>query len=223
MQATGAPVISFDEFVHARMPHLLRLGRALTGDEERGADLVREVTLPKVSQATQMADVLPDSRVVLYDTTTTISASAEKVVVGDGTTWHRYRIPCFTVPDLFGGDPSTRGPSCGFFRTPSQIEGQPLPTSTGKTTIGSSADLGTVPIAGQPVGHVRTLYVSGHHAVVYSPDGRQTAHLSLTPDETIGQLAVSGRHAVLATSGGRLFASDDGGITWRLLPPQDLL
>jgi hypothetical protein len=58
---------------------------------------------------------------------------------------------------------------------------------------------------------------------VYSPDGRQTAHLSLTPDETIGQLAVSGRHAVLATSGGRLFASDDGGITWRLLPPQALL
>ena len=47
---TGVQVITFDEFVHARLPHLLRFGRALTGDEERGADLVQDAlvrVLPK--------------------------------------------------------------------------------------------------------------------------------------------------------------------------------
>jgi RNA polymerase sigma-70 factor (sigma-E family) len=33
---------SFDDFVRARLPHLLRFGRALTGDEHRGADLVQD-------------------------------------------------------------------------------------------------------------------------------------------------------------------------------------
>ena len=33
---------AFDAFVAARLPHLLRLGRALTGDEQRGADLVQD-------------------------------------------------------------------------------------------------------------------------------------------------------------------------------------
>jgi RNA polymerase sigma-70 factor (sigma-E family) len=50
VQATGAQVITFDEFVRARLPHLLRLGRALTGDEQRGADLVQDAlirVLPK--------------------------------------------------------------------------------------------------------------------------------------------------------------------------------
>jgi RNA polymerase sigma-70 factor (sigma-E family) len=32
----------FDDFVRARMTHLLRFGRALTGDEQRGADLVQD-------------------------------------------------------------------------------------------------------------------------------------------------------------------------------------
>jgi RNA polymerase sigma-70 factor (sigma-E family) len=33
---------SFDDFVRARLPQLLRLGRALTGDEHRAADLVQD-------------------------------------------------------------------------------------------------------------------------------------------------------------------------------------
>ena len=33
---------AFDAFVAARLPHLLKLGRALTGDEQRGADLVQD-------------------------------------------------------------------------------------------------------------------------------------------------------------------------------------
>lgn len=32
----------FEAFVHARLPHLLKFGRALAGDEERGADLVQD-------------------------------------------------------------------------------------------------------------------------------------------------------------------------------------
>ena len=32
-------VVTFDDFVHARLSDLLRFGRALTGDEHRGADL----------------------------------------------------------------------------------------------------------------------------------------------------------------------------------------
>ena len=33
---------SFDDFVHARLPHLLRFGRALTGSEHAAADLVQD-------------------------------------------------------------------------------------------------------------------------------------------------------------------------------------
>jgi RNA polymerase sigma-70 factor (sigma-E family) len=33
---------AFDAFVRARLPHLLRLGRALTGSEQAGADLVQD-------------------------------------------------------------------------------------------------------------------------------------------------------------------------------------
>jgi RNA polymerase sigma-70 factor (sigma-E family) len=33
---------AFDAFVSARLPHLLKLGRALAGDEQRGADLVQD-------------------------------------------------------------------------------------------------------------------------------------------------------------------------------------
>jgi RNA polymerase sigma-70 factor (sigma-E family) len=45
-------VTTFDDFVRARLPHLLRFGRALTGDEHRGADLVQDAlerALPKWS------------------------------------------------------------------------------------------------------------------------------------------------------------------------------
>jgi RNA polymerase sigma-70 factor (sigma-E family) len=38
----GRGVTSFDDFVRARLPELLRFGRALTGDEHRGADLVQD-------------------------------------------------------------------------------------------------------------------------------------------------------------------------------------
>lgn len=38
----GREVTSFDDFVRARLPELLRFGRALTGDEHRGADLVQD-------------------------------------------------------------------------------------------------------------------------------------------------------------------------------------
>lgn len=33
---------AFTEFVTARLPHLLKVGRALAGDEQRGADLVQD-------------------------------------------------------------------------------------------------------------------------------------------------------------------------------------
>jgi len=33
---------AFDEFVHARLPRLLRFGHALTGDPHSGADLVQD-------------------------------------------------------------------------------------------------------------------------------------------------------------------------------------
>jgi RNA polymerase sigma-70 factor (sigma-E family) len=42
MPSTGAQVVTFDDFVRARLPQLVRFGRALTGDEERGADLVQD-------------------------------------------------------------------------------------------------------------------------------------------------------------------------------------
>ncbi len=50
MQSTRRQVVTFDDFVHARFAGLLRFGRALTGDEDRGADLVQDAlarTLPR--------------------------------------------------------------------------------------------------------------------------------------------------------------------------------
>ncbi|HEX4472601.1 MAG TPA: SigE family RNA polymerase sigma factor [Nocardioides sp.] len=44
---------TFDDFVRARLPQLLRFGRALTGDDHRGADLVQDAlerALPKWSR-----------------------------------------------------------------------------------------------------------------------------------------------------------------------------
>ena len=52
-RAVEEGVRSFDDFVRARLPHLLRFGRALTGDEHRGADLVQDAlerTLPRWSR-----------------------------------------------------------------------------------------------------------------------------------------------------------------------------
>jgi RNA polymerase sigma-70 factor (sigma-E family) len=50
VKPTERRVVTFDDFVRARLPYLLRLGRALTGDEHRGADLVQDAlerALPK--------------------------------------------------------------------------------------------------------------------------------------------------------------------------------
>jgi RNA polymerase sigma-70 factor (sigma-E family) len=50
MQRTQAQVVTFDDFVRARLSELTRFGRALTGDEQRGADLVQDAlvrVLPK--------------------------------------------------------------------------------------------------------------------------------------------------------------------------------
>jgi RNA polymerase sigma-70 factor (sigma-E family) len=41
-QSTDRNVVTFDDFVRARLTHLLKFGRALTGDEHRGADLVQD-------------------------------------------------------------------------------------------------------------------------------------------------------------------------------------
>jgi RNA polymerase sigma-70 factor (sigma-E family) len=42
VQRIEQQAVTFDDFVQARLPSLLRLGRALTGDEHRGADLVQD-------------------------------------------------------------------------------------------------------------------------------------------------------------------------------------
>jgi RNA polymerase sigma-70 factor (sigma-E family) len=41
-QRTEQEVVTFDDFVRGRLSSLLRFGRALTGDEHRGADLVQD-------------------------------------------------------------------------------------------------------------------------------------------------------------------------------------
>lgn len=182
-----------------------------------GSDDWVPVTLPKLPASVQMLNVLPDSRVVLGGVDP-VGGGIERVVVGDGTTWHRFAVPCYSVPELFGGHPSTRGQRCGLVRIAGRFEGQDLVSTIGEAATGSSADLGMVTSPGHPVGQVRSLYVSGHRAVVYSPNGRETAHLALAPHETLRQLAITGDQAVLSTSNARVFASDDGGLTWKQLP-----
>jgi len=53
VKQTRGEVVEFDDFVRARLPDLLRFGRALTGDEHRGADLVQDAlvrALPRWSR-----------------------------------------------------------------------------------------------------------------------------------------------------------------------------
>lgn len=193
-------------------PQRARLWRSPVGSE----DWVR-VRLPKLPPQAQMQNVLPDSRVVL-GVLGVVKNSVQRVVVGDGTTWHRYGIPCYPVPELLGGQPSTRGEACGFARVAGTPEGGSLASAGQALPTGSRVDLGMVTTPGHPVGPVRSLYVSGDRAVVYSPDGREQAHIALAGHETIQQLATSGDHAVLSTSLGHVFASDDGGLTWSRVP-----
>jgi RNA polymerase sigma-70 factor (sigma-E family) len=54
-RAMGGDTEAFDVFVRARLPHLLRFGRALTGSEHAGADLVQDAlerTLMRWSKVT---------------------------------------------------------------------------------------------------------------------------------------------------------------------------
>lgn len=181
-----------------------------------GSDDWTRVTPPNLPPHTQLENVLADSRVVLGGLTLA-RGSAPKVVVGDGTTWHRYSVPCYQVPELFGGQPSTQAELCGFAQTPGAMEGQPLVFS-GASPSGSSVELGMTTTSGSPVGQVRVLYSSGRRAVIYGPQGRTPAHLDLAQHELIQHFAITGEQAVLSTDRGRVFTSSDGGITWTLLP-----
>ena len=42
MQRAQVQVVTFDDFVRARLAELTKFGHALTGDEHRGADLVQD-------------------------------------------------------------------------------------------------------------------------------------------------------------------------------------
>jgi hypothetical protein len=180
-----------------------------------GSDTWTRIQLPKVPKTVQMENVLPDSRVVLGNPLGVVRNATQHVVVGDGTTWHRYSVPCYQVPQLLGGEPSTRGGACGLVLLPGRFEGQPL-VSSGTAPTGSSVDVGMVTTPDRPVGPVRTLYVAGSRAVVYGPDGRSPAHLDLATHEVVRQFAIIGDQAVLSTSRNRVFRSEDGGYTWTL-------
>lgn len=70
---------AFDAFVRARLPHLLRFGRALTGSEHAGADLVQDA-LERTSGGLTLI--------------TTFGGSAGDRLVGStdgGSTWHAVR------------------------------------------------------------------------------------------------------------------------------------
>jgi photosystem II stability/assembly factor-like uncharacterized protein len=134
-------------------------------------------------------------------------------VVGDGTSWHRYTLPCYRVPELFGGDPSTRGKVCGTFQLPWGLGNPGGMAHRGHRLNGSQVEIGMTAEAGQPVGAVLKLYVHDDHAVVYGPEGADPARLELGRDQ-ISTFAIAGSQAVLSTDHGRVFTSTDGGYTW---------
>ena len=88
-----------------------------------GSDDWARVTLPNLPATPQLENVLPDSRVVLGGAGP-LRGNTLRVVVGDGSTWHRFGIPCYSAPQLFGGNPSTKAERCGLARTVGTPEGQ---------------------------------------------------------------------------------------------------
>ena len=65
---------SFDAFVRARLPHLLRLGRALTGSEQAGADLVQDALERSLMRWSRIESEDPEGYVRRVMVTRNISA-----------------------------------------------------------------------------------------------------------------------------------------------------
>jgi RNA polymerase sigma-70 factor (sigma-E family) len=86
---------SFDAFVRARLPHLLRLGRALTGSEQAGADLVQDALERSLMRWSRIESEDPEGYVRRVMVTRNISA------------WRRVRRERLTadVPETSYDDP----------------------------------------------------------------------------------------------------------------------
>ncbi len=86
---------SFDAFVRARLPHLLRLGRALTGSEQAGADLVQDALERSLMRWSRIDSEDPEGYVRRVMVTRNISA------------WRRVRRERLTadVPETSYDDP----------------------------------------------------------------------------------------------------------------------
>ena len=65
---------AFDAFVRARLPHLLRLGRALTGSEQGGADLVQDALERSLMRWSRIESEDPEGYVRRVMVTRNISA-----------------------------------------------------------------------------------------------------------------------------------------------------
>ena len=65
---------AFDAFVRARLPHLLRLGRALTGSEHAGADLVQDALERSLMRWSRIESDDPEGYVRRVMVTRSISA-----------------------------------------------------------------------------------------------------------------------------------------------------
>jgi RNA polymerase sigma-70 factor (sigma-E family) len=86
---------AFDAFVRARLPHLLRLGRALTGSEHAGADLVQDALERSLMRWSRIESDDPEGYVRRVMVTRNISA------------WRRVRRERLTaqVPETPYDDP----------------------------------------------------------------------------------------------------------------------
>jgi RNA polymerase sigma-70 factor (sigma-E family) len=86
---------AFDAFVRARLPHLLRLGRALTGSEQAGADLVQDALERTLTRWSRVRSDDPEGYVRRVMVTRNVSA------------WRRIRRERLTaeVPERGYDDP----------------------------------------------------------------------------------------------------------------------
>jgi RNA polymerase sigma-70 factor (sigma-E family) len=86
---------AFDAFVRARLPHLLRLGRALTGSEQGAADLVQDALERSLMRWSRIESEDPEGYVRRVMVTRNISA------------WRRVRRERLTadVPETSYDDP----------------------------------------------------------------------------------------------------------------------
>lgn len=242
-RATQGPIVTFDDFVHARLPHLLRFGRALTGDEHRGADLVQDALERALPRWDRIDSEDPEGYVrrimvnrnisvwrrVRHERLTDIPLdrvshdverdealfAAPLLVYGSGTSRKNIALPCSS------GAPGLDDPT-----PPPVVHGTTVFAVCGRNIETTDLDgPATWTVLGKIHGTVRALLplddrrvlVKTRTVAVYDDHGSHPADLHPAPREQLMRISTESESAWVVGIDGSVFSSADGGSTWTRL------